>query len=109
MAAAAITPRPSETAFMPASLPGVSFTTSILSREREQLHRRGRRRLLHDFVDRQPLLRAFDIAAPRLGRGMAWREQGAAVLVGDDRDRVGAQPDRFSGDLLLVHADQRSQ
>src|SRR3954466_16151778 len=109
MAAAAITPRPSETAFMPASLPGVSFTMSILSREGEQLHGGGGRRLLHDFVDRQPVLRAFDVAAPRLRRGMPGGEQRAAVLVRNDRDRVGAQPDRFGGDLFLVHADERTQ
>ena len=41
--------------------------------------------------------------------GMPRREQRAAVLVGDDRDRIGAEPLRFGGDLFLVHADERPQ
>ena len=40
---------------------------------------------------------------------MARREQRAAVLVGNDRDRIRPEPLRLRGDLFLVHPDQRPQ
>ena len=40
---------------------------------------------------------------------MARREQRAAVLIGNDRDRIGAEPLRLGDDLFLVHADQRPE
>ena len=40
---------------------------------------------------------------------MLGREERAAVLVRNDRDRIGAEPLRLRGDLFLVHADERPQ
>ena len=40
---------------------------------------------------------------------MLGREERAAILVGDDRDGIGAEALRFGGDLVLVHADERPQ
>src|SRR5687768_11072067 len=114
IAAAAITPRSLETAFMPASLPGVIFTSpsnrgSFYYRELEVLHDRGGDGLVDDVANRQGFLGVQDIAAARLRGRVAWREQRAAVLVGDDRDGIRPENLRLRGDLFLVHADQRAQ
>ena len=40
---------------------------------------------------------------------MPRREQRAAILIRNDRDRIRAEALRLGGDLLLVHADERPQ
>ena len=45
----------------------------------------------------------------RARQRVARREQRAAVLVGDDRDRIGAELLRLGRDLVLVHADERPE
>src|SRR5215204_2920996 len=109
IAAAAMTPRASATAFMPASLPGVIFIRSVYNGETVGFHGRGLDCGLDDLVDRQPLFRAFHFEALRFRRRVLGREQGAAVLVGDDRDRIRAETFRLSRDLLLVQTDQGPQ
>ena len=47
--------------------------------------------LTHKIVDRQCPFRRVDVAAPCFGRGMLGREQLAAVLILDDRDRKCAR------------------
>ena len=41
--------------------------------------------------------------------GLLGNKEGAAVLVGLDGNGVGADPLGFVGDLLLIHADERTQ
>ena len=40
---------------------------------------------------------------------MARREQLTAILIGNDRDRIGSEPLGLGHDLVLVHPDQRPQ
>src|SRR5260221_8704401 len=109
IAAAAITPRVSDTAFMPASLPGVIFTALFYIGKPEVLDLRGGDRLRHDLLDGQIRFGPFDLVGLRLGRRMLRREERAAVLVGNNRDWIGAEPLGLRRDFLLVHADQRPQ
>src|SRR5262249_36412299 len=127
-----MTPRPSDTAFMPASLPDVIFTSlteasplgllharsrgpharsrgSVLSFASSHigkpvvLHQRGVGCLRDDLVDRQVLLGALDVSRLRARRGMTRREQRAAVLIRDDRDGIRPGPLPLRRDLVLVH------
>src|ERR671911_2942532 len=119
MAAAAMTPRSSDTAFMPASLPGVIFTTlfscgwsgtlSFYYRERAAPRDGGRQRARHDVVDGERGLGRLDVHLPGARGRVPGREQRAAILVGDDRDGIGAQTLGFGGDFVLVHADERPE
>src|SRR5215213_11285703 len=123
MAAAAITPRSFETAFIPASLPGVIFTIDSLPaanscyvvkqlfyiRELKVLYSRCGNGALDDFVHRQRRLGALHIGEARLRGRMTRGEQRAAVLIRDDRDLVGAEPLCLRRDFSLVEADQRTE
>src|SRR6476661_5357494 len=107
MAAAAMTPRESATAFMPASLPGVIFIPSVYIGKSKAFHDRCLDRLLDNLVDRQPRFGPLDLVALGFGRRVARREQRAAVLVGNDRDRIGPEALGLGRDFLLVHAHER--
>src|SRR5687767_481273 len=103
-----MTPRSFDTAFMPASLPGVIFTKlfscgwsgnlSFYYRELAALADGGRQRARHDVVDGKGGLGGLDVHLPGARGGVPRREQRAAVLVGDDRNGVGAETLRFRGD-----------
>src|SRR5687767_11312698 len=141
MAAAAITPRSSDTAFIPASLPALIFTVLSLfltargappplaSRSRARLRlaslrplaraagadalraikgslyigkpellENGRRdRAVDHLLDRQRRLGDLDVPPARLRGRVTRREQRAAVLVRNDRDRICAKALRLAG------------
>src|SRR6187551_2899974 len=101
-----MTPRPSDTAFMPASLPGVIFILSVYIGKTERFHDRRFDGAVDDFLYGKACLGALHLVPLGLGGRVARREQRAAVLVRDDRDRIGPEPLRFRGDFVLVHADQ---
>src|SRR5258708_39862785 len=93
IAAAAMTPRLSETAFMPASLPGVIFTLSAPSvvtkglfyiGKPEVLDFGGRDRLRHDLFDGEIRLGPLDFVGLCLGGRVPRREERAAVLIRND-------------------------
>ena len=50
------------------------------------------RRVLDKFVDRQRALGRFDVGEPPARQRIARREQRAAILIGNDRDRIAAKP-----------------
>src|SRR3954467_1461739 len=104
-----MTPRASETAFMPASLPGVSFTRLFYIGECELFYDRRADGLVHDLCDRQPFFGALDLVPLRLGGRMTRRKERAAVLVGDDGNRIRAKPLCLGGDFFLVHPDERAE
>ena len=51
----------------------------------------------------------FTTPAPGVRFGMAWREQRAGILIGQDRDLEGPEPLRLRNDLLFVETHQRTQ
>src|SRR5687767_3911861 len=81
MAAAAMTPRSSETAFIPASFPGVIFTRLFYIGKIKEFDRGCGDGIRDNFVDRQVRFGALDLVPLRPGRGMFRREQRAAVLI----------------------------
>src|SRR5262245_58984285 len=116
MAAAAMTPRLSDTAFIPVSLPAVNFTSILLRTKRsfyyrkdKVLYRRRRHSGLYEAVDVEHAFSLLNLNAARFRRRMLWREQRATVLVRNDRDRKRSQPLGLCRNLILVHADQRTQ
>src|SRR5262245_12411003 len=99
---------------MPASLPGVIFTSSsnrgsFYYRELKVLHDRNGHGPFDDLVDWQGLLGTQHVTATCLSGRMAGREERAAILIGDDGYRIRAEHLGLGGDFFLVHANQRTQ
>src|SRR5688572_7382567 len=105
-----MTPRSLDTAFIPASLPGVIFTSllhvpgsqlpaSSYYRELEVLYGGGRHRLVDNLLNRQGFFRPQHIGAPGFGGRVPRSKQRAAVLVRDDRDGIRPQALGLLGNL----------
>ena len=69
----------------------------------------GRRELRGDLVGVHPQLDLPQVVDPRASLDSFWREQRAAVLIGQFGDGQRADPPGFRHDLGLVQADQRPE
>src|SRR5262245_11473218 len=65
--------------------------------------------LLDQFLNRKDRFRRLDLRQPRARLRVPWCEQRAAVLIGNDGNRIAAELRRFDRNLLFVHADERPE
>ena len=64
---------------------------------------------LDEIVDRKSRFCGLDLRQTRARLRVARREQGAAVLVGNDGNRIAAELYRLRRDLFFIHADERPE